>query len=47
MQVPVHIDAAEGPFNRVNYAVLIAIQFLKMVMGQIEVCGFGTPAESA
>ena len=42
MQVPVHIDAAERSFNGVNDAVLIAIQLLKMVMSQIEVCGLGT-----
>ena len=35
MQVPVHIDAAEGPFNRIDCAVLVTIQFLKVVMRQI------------
>ena len=35
MQVPVHIDAAEGSFNRIDCAVLVAIQFLKVVVRQI------------
>ena len=36
VEITIHIDAAERSFNRVNHAVLIAIQLLKMVMGQIE-----------
>lgn len=36
IEIAIHIDAAECPFNRVNHAVLIAVQLLKMVMSQIE-----------
>ena len=36
VEIPIHIDAAERPFNGVDPAVLIAIQLLKMVVGQIE-----------
>ena len=36
VEISIHIDAAERPFNGVDPAVLIAVQLLKMVMGQIE-----------
>ena len=36
VEITIHINAAERSFNGVNDAVLIAIQLLKMVMGQIE-----------
>ena len=35
MEIPIHVDATECPFDRINFAVLIAIQLLKMVVGQI------------
>lgn len=34
MKVAIHVDTAEGPFNRVDHAVLVAIQLLKMIMGE-------------
>ena len=34
VKIAVHIDAAERPFNRVNHAVLIAIQLLEMIMSE-------------
>ena len=34
MKVAIHVDAAERPFNRVNHAVLIAIQLLEMIMSE-------------
>lgn len=35
VQVSIHIQTGEGPFNRIDLPVLIAIQLLKMVVGQI------------
>ena len=35
MKIAVHIDAAECPFDGIDDAVLITVEFLKMVMGQI------------
>ena len=34
MKIAIHVDAAKRPFNRVNQAVLIAIQLLEMVMSE-------------
>lgn len=34
MKITVHVDTAEGPFNRVDHAVLVAIQLLEMVMSE-------------
>jgi len=35
VEIPVHVNAAERPFNRVNFAVLVAIQFLKVIMREV------------
>lgn len=34
MKVAIHVDAAQRPFNRVNHAILIAIQLLEMIMSE-------------
>jgi len=34
MKIAIHVNTAEGPFNRVDHAVLVAIQLLKMIMGK-------------
>lgn len=39
VQVSIHIQTGEGPFNRIDLPVLIAIQLLKMVMGEIRSLG--------
>jgi len=35
IKIAVHVDAAERPLDRIDSAILIAIQLLKMVMRQI------------
>jgi hypothetical protein len=35
LEITVHIDPAKRPLHRVDLAVLIAVQFLEMIMGQI------------
>lgn len=34
MKIAIHVDTAEGPFHGVNHPVLVAIQLLKMIMGE-------------
>ena len=36
VEISIHVDAAECPFYRIDLAVLIAIELLKVVMSQIE-----------
>lgn len=41
MKIAVHIDTAERPFHGIDLAVLIAIQFLEMIMRQIQYLRMG------
>ena len=34
MKIAIHIESAERPFNWVDRPILVAIEFLKMVVGQ-------------
>ena len=33
-EIPIHIEPAERPFNWVDQPILVAIELLKMVVGQ-------------
>ena len=35
MKISIHVDPAERPFDRINLAILVAIQLLKMIVGQV------------
>ena len=41
IEISVHVNAAERPFNRVNFAVLVAIQLLKVIMRELRRLGIG------
>lgn len=41
IEISVHVYAAKRPFNRVNFAVLVAVQFLKMIMREVRRLGIG------
>ena len=41
IEISVHVNAAECPFNRVNFAVLIAIQLLKVIICELRRLGIG------
>ena len=34
MKIAIHVDTSKGPFHGVNHAILVAIQLLKMIMGE-------------
>lgn len=39
MEVAIHVDAAERAFNRIDHAVLIAIQFLEVIVREVRILG--------
>jgi len=39
MEIAVDVDAAKCPFDRIDLPILVAIQLLKMIVGQIEPLG--------
>ena len=41
IKVSVHVNTAERPFNRVYFAILVAIQFLEMIMREVRRLGMG------
>jgi len=41
MEIAIHVDAAQCPFHGIDFAVLIAVQLLKMIMRQIQRLGMG------
>ena len=36
MEIAIHVDAAQGAFDRIDLPILVAIQLLKMIVGQVE-----------